>query len=197
MTGNDANLIADAMNVLRENGHHITETSDQFSHRAGLYAVHAESSIWRFLGLEDHEGPLYVGKDERSLVSRDIKTHFATGKTGASTVRRSFAALLRQPLNLRAVPRNTATPGYFANYAVEPAGDARLTEWMRENLTLAVWEKPEGVPLRPLEIGVLSGWMPPLNLTDVPRPWPHLKAARKVMADEARAWAPGAGVARS
>jgi len=186
--GSEADHVAAAMTALRGGGQRITAASDHVPHRAGLYAVHAESAIWRLLGLEDRDGPLYVGKAERSLASRDVRTHFATGKTGSSTVRRSFAALLRHPLGLRAVPRNTAKPSHFPNFAVEPDGDARLTEWMRENLTLAVWAKPDGATLRPLEIGVLAGWSPPLNLTDVPRPWPQLKVARKVLADEARAW---------
>lgn len=133
--------------------------------------------------------PLYVGKAERSLVSRDLRTHFETGMTGTSTLRRSFAALLREPLELHGIPRSRTNPGYFANFALDDDGEGRLTHWMRTNLTLAVWAKPDDVVLRPVEVGVLRQWSPPLNLTDVPAPSLRLKCARKVMAEEARVWA--------
>jgi len=71
--------------------------------------------------------PLYVGKAENSLVARDVKTHFGDGRTGQSTVRRSFAALLHDELGLRGVPRNTAKPGYYANYGLSAPHDAVLT----------------------------------------------------------------------
>src|SRR5579859_3831532 len=65
--------------------------------RPGLYAIYGESRTWRELGLgAPPDGrPLYLGKAEDSLASRDLKTHFGDGRTGQSTVRRSFAALLR------------------------------------------------------------------------------------------------------
>lgn len=98
---------------------------------------------------------MYVGKAEESLASRDLKTHFATGKTGQSTVRRTFAALLREPLRLRAVPRNLANPDGRASCAVDADGDARLTTWMHQHLSLSFWAKPDGAALRPVEVAVL------------------------------------------
>lgn len=118
-----------------------------------------------------------------------MKTHFKTGATGASTVRRSLAALLREPLELRAVPRNLEAPGYFANFAVEPDGDARLTTWMHEHLTISVWPKPDvdfDLELRRMESLVIDRLQPPLNLDKARHPSATLKAARKRMADEAR-----------
>lgn len=56
-----------------------------------------------------------------------MRTHFKTGRTGSSTLRRSLAALLRDELELRAIPRNTARPNHFADFAIDPEGDARLT----------------------------------------------------------------------
>lgn len=63
---------------------------------AGLYAINGEATVWRALGLGDPPDgrPLYVGKAERSLSGRGLGTHFATGRTGPSTLRRSLAALL-------------------------------------------------------------------------------------------------------
>jgi hypothetical protein len=61
--------------------------------RPGLYAIYGGATTWNELGLgEPPDGrPLYIGKAEDSLVTRDLKTHFGDGRTGQSTVRRSFA----------------------------------------------------------------------------------------------------------
>lgn len=95
-----------------------------------LYAVYGSHETWDELDLEgeSEQRSLYVGKAERSLVSRDLQTHFATGRTGSSTVRRSFAALLRDSLDLRGQPRNLAKPERFANFGLAQPDDQRLTE---------------------------------------------------------------------
>jgi hypothetical protein len=134
--------------------------------------------------------PLYVGKAERSLQSRDIRTHFATGRTGSSTVRRSFAALLRNPLVLRGVPRNMVRPERPATFGLAAEGDERLTAWMQEQLFLAYWVKPDTeVDLNDIETAVIKRWQPPLNLNKVDHPLPALRHARRLMADDARTWA--------
>ena len=89
-------------------------------------------------------------KAEDSLVRRDLKTRLAVGrtgvsKTGSSTVRRSFAALLRDYLGLRVVPRNASKPCHCANFALEGEAEERLTDWMHATLTLAVWPKPDTI----------------------------------------------------
>lgn len=125
----------------------VADLSERLEALPGLYAVFGTHSAWGELGLSvDHRGgPLYVGKAEGSFISRDLKTHFSTGKTGQSTIRRSFAALLHDSLRLTGVPRNPNRPGHFANYGLSPADDERLTEWMRTRLSLAVWPKPNAV----------------------------------------------------
>jgi hypothetical protein len=162
--------------------------------RPGLYAIYGDATIWNQLGLGDPPDgrPLYIGKAEDSLVTRDLKTHFGNGHTGQSTVRRSFAALLHDTLGLRGVPRNTAKPGYFSNYGLSAAHDAALTRWMREHLRLAVWPKPIACEfsLGQVEAALEVELLPPLNLQGVVTPWTaQVKAARAVMAEEARAWA--------
>lgn len=96
---------------------------------AGLYAIFGDPGVWRHLGLGEppDDRPLYVGKAEDSLASRDLKTHLVSGRTGSSTVRRSFAALLREELDLHAQPRNPSRPERFANYGLRRDGDERLT----------------------------------------------------------------------
>ena len=135
---------------------------------------------------------LYVGKAERSLNGRDVGTHFATGKTGSSTVRRSLAALLTGQLDLLAVPRNVAMPDGSANYGLDSASDARLSEWMEQRLLLATWVKPEDATLDDVETAVVRQLRPPLNLDKVGESRERLREARKRMADIARAWQPGA-----
>jgi hypothetical protein len=161
--------------------------------RPGLYAICAGPETGQELGLGDppDERPLYIGKAEDSLVSRDFATHFGNGRTGSSTVRRSFAALLREPLELAARPRNPERPERFANFELSHEHDERLTAWMRKKLELAVWPKPDDFEfaLARLEIALLAQLLPPLNLKDVSTPWnAQVKRARAVMATQARTW---------
>lgn len=172
----------------------VTEAPDRIPRTAGLYAIYGDHDAWGDLGYDYRaDTPLYIGKSEGDLVDRDLRTHFAVdtskpARTGSSTVRRSFAALLRDRLNLRAVPRNPAKPGYFSHYALTPEADDRLTAWMHAHLSIAVWPAPTelNVTLKTLETAMLAAFDPLLNLTNTPNPSPRLKAARKVMAAEAR-----------
>jgi hypothetical protein len=181
-------LVAEALKSLAVPGNSYPELSDLVPKKPGLYALHAEPGVWAALGWAERANglPLYVGKAERSLNSRDVNTHFATGATGWSTVRRSLAVLLRASLKLEAVPRNDTVPVRPANYGIEPGGDERLSRWMRDNLTLSYWVAPGGVRLKPLEENVIDGWQPPLNLDKVRVPSRLLKRGRKAMADEVR-----------
>jgi hypothetical protein len=99
-------------------------------------------------------------------------SNFRNGRTGSSTVRRSFA-----------------------NYGLSREHDERLTAWMRTNLELAVWPKPEECDsLLQVELVLLGELLPPLNLKDVTTPWTaQLKTARAAMATQARIWAERAG----
>lgn len=160
--------------------------------KPGLYALYGDRHAWSQLGLASvaADQPLYVGKAERSLNGRDVRTHFAVGKTGSSTVRRSLASLLSGELSLVPVPRNLAKPDGSANFALEPASEVRLSEWMWKRLCLATWTKPPGVVLDEVETIVVRRLRPQLNLDKVGEPREHLRAARKRMADVARTWQP-------
>lgn len=104
-------------------------------------------------------------------------------------MRRSLAALLVDRLGLAAMPRNLARPDGSANYALEPAGDQRLSQWMDERLQLATWVKPEGVVLDDVETAVLLRLRPPLNLDKVGESRERLRRARGVLAAASRTWA--------
>jgi hypothetical protein len=161
---------------------------------AGLYAIYGNASVWHELGLgrPPDDRPLYVGKAETSLVSRDLDTHFETGKTGWSSPRRSFAALLAGELKLSAIPRRPADPEpkRHSCYALKRSGDQRLSQWMQERLSLAVWAGPPAVDLATIERSIMRGLRPPLNLTGVDQPWrKQVKRARKALTSESKQWA--------
>lgn len=170
----------------------ITEADTRVPSAAGLYAIYGDQEAALQLGLSPAgtHTLLYVGKAEDSLVTRDLRTHFTSGRTGKSTVRRSFAALLSRALSLRATPRNPLKPGYFHMFGLDSTSEARLTEWMQTHLNLAVWPSPPQAMLKDIEEAVLATLDPPLNIAAVPTPRATLQAARARMADEARAWRP-------
>jgi hypothetical protein len=183
-------VVASALEALSGSRHTREEAVELAPRRPGLYAVYGDDRAWAQLELQPvfDDQPLYVGKAERSLNGRDVGTHFATGKTGSSTVRRSLSALLADELDLVPVPRNLARPDGSANFALEPASDARLSEWMEARLALATWVKPDGISLDEAETAVVLRLRPPLNLDKVGEPRERLRVARKRMADVARAW---------
>jgi hypothetical protein len=96
-------------------------------------------------------------------------------------------------LDLVPLPRNLANTDGSANFALEPAGDARLSQWMDTRRTLATWVKPDGVQLNSVETAALRRLRPPLNLDKVGEPRERLRTARKRMANIAKAWEPGVG----
>ncbi|HET8617964.1 MAG TPA: hypothetical protein VFM27_03360 [Acidimicrobiales bacterium] len=107
-----------------------------------------------------------------SLASRDVGTHFSTGKTGSSPLRRSLADLLVD----------------LANFGLEASGDERLTDWMVSHLRLAVWPSPDGGILDQVETAVLEQLVPPLNVAKVSTPWrAHVQAGRRRLAEQAEA----------
>lgn len=185
-----------ALKALEAAGCTPDEGAEVLPRGRGLYAVYCTQQAWKDLGLVSpgDARPLYVGKAEVSVSGRELGTHFGVGRTGSSTFfRRSLAALLRDRLQLRAIPRNLAKPADFTKYALSDADDRKLTTWMRNSLRLTGWPAPPGVMLSSLEKQAVKWLKPPLNLTYVKTPWTaHVKVARKRMADEACGWRPKA-----
>lgn len=182
-----------ALNALSPPGLALADATELIPERPGLYAIHGRPPVWEKLGLglPPDDRPLYLGKSESSLASRDLQTHFGNGRTGSSTIRRSFAALLQRELALAAQPRNPARPERFSSFGLPPDQDARLTQWMRDQLRIAVWVKAGEDALRDTERELLRRLLPPLNLQDVRTPWTVLvKGARARMARSAKASVP-------
>ncbi len=185
-------VLADALEGLAGSRLRREDAAKSAPRRAGLYAIYGDEQAWVELRLKTafKDQPLYVGKAERSLNGRDVGTHFALGKTGSSTVRRSLAALLADELDLDPVPRNLGSPNGSANFALDPESDGRLSHWMEDRLTVATWVNSNGVDLGELETAVLLKSRPPLNLEKVGEPRERLRKARRHMANISRAWKP-------
>lgn len=188
--------VDDAIAALTGRRWSIADAPDHVPPLPGLYAIYGDDQAWKGLGLAPQsERPLYIGKAEVSLVARELNGHFAANpahppRTGSSTVRRSFAALLREALDLHAVPRNLVRPERFSNYALAEGGDARLTEWMHERLSIAVWPAPteRGWLLSIVETAAIAAFTPPINISKNPGKIARLSHARAAMAAEASQW---------
>jgi hypothetical protein len=65
--------------------------------------------------------------------------------TGISTIRRSLAAMLAHELDLKPIPRseNPQDEDRYANYKLDEASEAALTEWMQQHIEIAFLELPE------------------------------------------------------
>ncbi len=155
----------------------------------GIYAIYLRPG--RQLGSvpPNPDGLLYVGRTKSSLLDRDARTHFATGKTSSSTLRRSLGAILKADLDLTAVARGSGgTRKDATHYRFVAAGEDRLTTWMLDSLLMAVAQTEDPVGA---EKTAIQAMRPPLNLTGL-KPWvnpqaQHIKALRKLCADEAAA----------
>lgn len=158
----------------------------------GLYCFFVDSpDCLRGTLLTNHPAnePLYVGKSEESLYKRDLDTHFTEGKSGSSTVRRSFGAVLRKSLGLIPIRRGfTGKAQDFRSYQFDHASEQRLSAWMREYLWLG-WCEVNTNPgnLVHIEKAVIQRLNPPLNLTHSNHELVRdVKAERKISSDLAR-----------
>jgi hypothetical protein len=105
-------------------------------------------------------GLLYIGMTDSSL---DARCHFEHAHSGFSTFRRSLAAILKEQLRLRALPRAPgASRTNVLNYRFDADGEVRLTEWMRRNLTYSYREIADNIAAA--EKVETRSACPPLNL---------------------------------
>lgn len=139
-----------------------------FSNKPGIYAFFYEGEFQLISGIPfDHGKLIYIGKTESSQKSRDANTHFRSGKTGSSTVRRSLGAVLRSILGLRPVPRNNTDyeKGRYSHFKFDEESEIKLTEWMKEHVSISFYEY-EGSPeeLDSLETDIIRKLAPTLNI---------------------------------
>ena len=117
------------------------------------------------VNLTQIDSPL-LEKAEDSLGDRLQGTHFMTGESGRSTVRRTFGALLCMeaiPRPSRIVkPDRRQLMTMTANYAFAGDDDPKLTEWMVRHLAIRVFPSSYS-PLGVLERAVGARLRPPLD----------------------------------
>jgi hypothetical protein len=106
--------------------------------REGIYAIFALPSDALPIADVPSTGLVYIGRSG-NLAERDFDTHFKTGASGFSTLRRSVGALLKDELGLKAIPRGTGSSDTnYRNYRFTEGGEDALSDWMAEHLELGV-----------------------------------------------------------
>lgn len=139
-----------------------------YSKLPGIYAFFF---IGKNFPLEGFKVPdnriIYIGKTESSQQSRDANTHFKTGRTGSSTVRKSIGALLSQTEEITPVIRSTSDfiKGRTSQYKYDEVSEEKITDWMFENLAVAFYEYPQGKDaISILETSLIQYLKPVLNI---------------------------------
>lgn len=190
--------MAGALAALCKPPHPILEAADHVGAAPGLYAIYTDLAGAEAIDIPHRlDRPIYVGKAGKSFAAHDLQDHFAIDptrrvNTGSSAVRRSFAALLRDHLELRAVPLNKERPERFAHYGLDGDGDHRLTIWMHAHLSTTTWPAPSDLDpmhLGAVEVGVIRAWIPSLNIRDNPTRLERLRTARALTSAGAASWA--------
>src|SRR6266545_1660100 len=128
-------------------------------------------------------GLVYVGTSV-NLAQREFDTHFSPTGTEFSTVRRSFGAILKNELRLKAKPRGRGlTRQDLRCYVFDPSGESRLTQWMEQHLVVSVFPTAEN---RAAEDKLIPFAEPLLNLTKWKNPHrAEIMSLRAACVDEA------------
>ena len=138
-------------------------TIESFSDKPGIYGITLlpTSKPLKCGELVIASGTLlYIGMTKLSQSERDVKCHFASGRTRKSTLRRTLGAILLNELNLKLRPSSITV-----NYKFDNEGEEKLTEWMKANLGLGYYEYDGEVSdIAELERGVIKLASPPLNI---------------------------------
>lgn len=139
-----------------------------FSQLPGIYAFFYIGNDFPISGnSESKHQIIYIGKTESSQEERDSKTHFTTGKTGISTVRKSIGSILCAQENLKPIPRNDSDypKGRFSHFKFDNASEIKVTNWMRKNMALSFYDYPESKDkIDKLETEIIKQLKPILNI---------------------------------
>lgn len=147
--------------------------TNSFSKFPGIYALFYIGNNFPLLdsSVSKHQ-IIYIGKTESSQEKRDIKTHFTTGKTGSSTVRKSIGSILYSQENLKPIPRNDSDykNGRYSHFKFDSKSEKIITDWMNKNLALSFYEYPKTkLEIENLETEIISELVPILNISKNPR----------------------------
>lgn len=144
-----------------------------FSPLPGIYALFFIGGEFPVFGDAVSKNQIiYIGKTESSQDARDAKTHFSSGKTGSSTVRKSIGSLLCSIKNLKPVPRNDTDyqNGRFSHFMFDNSSEEIITDWMKNNLSLSFYEfQGTKNELEDLETKIIDELAPILNISKNPK----------------------------
>lgn len=155
-----------------------------FSQLPGIYAFFYIGNDFPLLGdsVSKHQ-IIYIGKTESSQEKRDSKTHFTTGKTGSSTVRKSFGSILFAQESLKPIPRNDSdyAKGRFSHFKFDNASEIKITDWMKKNMALSFYEYPESKEkIDKLETEIINQLKPILNIDHKNPKNPYLNQIKRL-----------------
>jgi len=147
--------------------------TNSFSKFPGIYAFFYIGNDFPLLGdsVSKHQ-IIYIGKTESSQEKRDAKTHFKTGKTGSSTVRKSIGSILCEKENLKPIPRNESDyqKNRFSHFKFDNPSEIIITDWMENNLALSFYEYPRTKQeIENLETEIINELVPILNISKNPK----------------------------
>ncbi len=156
----------------------------------GVYAFFYNGKVLPHFPEEISENEiLYIGKAARptsSLQQRIAQTHFKSGLTDRSTVRKTFGSILKETLSLKPIPGNKN-----GRFRFDQESEDKLTEWMKSNLSVSFYEFPKTEQgIHHLETTIICLLVPKLNIQQNPNnPFRNkLQKLRKECAREARSF---------
>ena len=156
----------------------------------GVYAFFYNGKVLPHFPEEipEHE-ILYIGKSAKpksNLQQRIARTHFKSGLTSRSTVRKTFGSILKETLSLKPILRNKSDKFRF-----DQESEDKLTEWMKSNLSVSFYEFPKTEQeIGRLETNIICLLIPKLNIRQNPNNsfGNKLTRLRKECASEARSF---------
>ena len=159
-----------AIEVLRSDLRPLNEIKE-ISTLSGIYAIgYTGSDSIEGFSVEKlkHRDIIYIGKTKQSAQKRILNTHFKTGRTGSSTLRRSIGAILREQLDLQPTQRGSTHSG-MRDFTFTMESEKSLTEWMINNLSVSFVEYDFGKRLlNRLENEIIYILNPVLNIANNP-----------------------------
>ena len=162
----------------------VTPADLKLPSAAGIYSIYLREGGSVGQVTANPDGLVYVGVSA-DLKARGVETHFKTGGSKFSTLRRSIGALLKGQLDLTAIPRSPgSSKSNTRNYKFTDDGERRLTCWMEDHLEVGFVVVSQGA--EDVEKAVITALEPPLNLKGWKNPQRALlKRLRAVCAAEA------------
>jgi len=160
-----------------------------FSKLPGIYAVFFCGEHFPIENIKPTlDEVIYLGKTESSQENRNAKTHFRSGKTGSSTLRKSIGSLLRNKYNLKPIVRNDSDviKRRFSHFKFDNKSEEIITEWMKNNLSLSFYEYPNSTrKIETLETELIQELIPLLNIDKNPSN-PHLNLLKQIRKESAQ-----------